>query len=90
MGAIYLFFKGHVIAKATTRQAGRTGSPVIVGGGCADVVKKVFDARCLMLVTRNEIRSKNFFGKSVGGMEVHADLIENGRFWGAFGKFGGK
>jgi len=32
MGAIYLFFKGPVIAKATTRQAGRTGSPLTVGG----------------------------------------------------------
>jgi hypothetical protein len=40
MGAIYLFFKVPVIAKATTRQAGRTGSPLTVGGGRADVAKK--------------------------------------------------
>jgi len=39
MGAIYLFFKGPVIAKATTRQAGRTEGPLIVGGGCAFVAK---------------------------------------------------
>jgi len=35
MGAIYLFFKGPVIAKATTRQAGRTGSPLSIRGGGA-------------------------------------------------------
>jgi len=35
MGAIYLFFKGPVIAKATTRQAGRTEGPLISRGGRA-------------------------------------------------------
>ena len=39
MGAIYLFFKGPVIAKATTRQAGRTGSPLSIRGGRAVVTK---------------------------------------------------
>ncbi len=47
MGAIYLFFKGPVIAKATTRQAGRTEGPLISRGGRAFVAKKssILDAR---------------------------------------------
>ena len=45
MGAIYLFFKGPVIAKATTRQAGRTEGPLTVGGG------RAFGARIACFLT---------------------------------------
>jgi len=65
MGAIYLFFKGPVIAKApmaqaTTRQAGRIEGPLISRAACALVTKFRVGEEGRYGLSACEIRSKEF------------------------------